>query len=344
MTALPPPAKVARHLPLPASLTPEGERFLAAALALAQGAKAANTLRAYAADCRDWWGFCARAGFATLPPIPAALAAFVADLGERGSKAATIRRRLQAVAWLARGHGHPVDLRDPLIADALAGLARGQGSAQRQAAALTMPEIRALVGACGTDLTGRRDRALVLLGFAGALRRSELMALDVDKGTADEDLGRSWIEFTTEGLVLRLATSKGDRAGAGVRIGVPRGKHPETCPARAVEAWIREAQITHGPLFRPVSRWGCVEPQRLHAESFRRILHRLAARAGIVGTRLEPISPHGLRAGFITEAYRQGLGDEEIMQHSRHKHLGAMRRYVRRARLVSGSAAGKVGL
>ena len=342
MTDLPVPAR--RRLVMPPGLTSEGARMLDAALALARGAKAANTLRAYAADCRDWWGFCFRSGFPPLPASPPALAAFVADLGERGSKAATIRRRLQAVAWLARGHGHAVDLRDPLVADAVAGLARQQGSAQRQAAALTLDEIRTLVRACGSDLTGQRDRALVLLGFAGALRRSELVALDVDRGTADEDLGRSWIEFTAEGLAIRLGASKGDQARAGVRIGIPRGQHPDTCPVRAVEAWIQAAELTHGPLFRPVGRWGSVEPQRLHAESWRRALKRLADRAGVRGTRLEPISPHGLRAGFITEAYRQGLGDEEIMQHSRHKHLGTMRRYVRRARLVSGSPAGKVGL
>src|SRR5690349_17996329 len=134
MASLPAPSGVrpgARRLPLPPGLTPEGERLLDAALALAGGAKAANTLRAYATDCRDWWGFCGRSGFATLPATAPALAAFVADLGARGRGLAAIRRRLQAVAWLSRGHGHPVDLRDPLVADAVAGLARRHGSAQR---------------------------------------------------------------------------------------------------------------------------------------------------------------------------------------------------------------------
>ncbi|MDO9713543.1 site-specific integrase [Paracraurococcus lichenis] len=259
---LPAPGRDARRLALPASLTPEGERLLAAALALAGGAKAANTLRAYAADCRDWWAFCGRSGFPALPASPAALAAFVADLGHRGARISTIRRRLQAVAWLSRGHGHPVDLRDPLVADATAGLARQAGSAQRQAAALTLPEIRALAAACGHDLAGQRDRALLLLGFAGALRRSELLALDVERGTESEDLARSWIEITADGLALRLAASKGDRAREGVRLGIPRGRHPATCPVRAVEAWIAAAGLRYGPLFRPVSRWGAVEPGR----------------------------------------------------------------------------------
>ncbi|MBK1659924.1 site-specific integrase [Paracraurococcus ruber] len=318
--------------------------MLAAALALAGGAKAANTLRAYAADCRDWWDFGSRSGFPGLPATAPALAAFVADLGHRGARISTIRRRLQAVAWLSRGHGHPVDLRDPLIADAVAGLARQAGSARRQAAALTLPEIRALAAACGHDLAGQRDRAMLLLGFAGALRRSELLALDVDRGIDAEDLTRSWVEPTADGLTLRLGTSKGDPAREGVRIGIPRGRHAETCPVRAVEAWVAAAGLTHGPLFRPVSRWGVVEPGRLQPESLRRILRHRAGQAGIQGTPLEPISPHGLRAGFITEAYKQGLGDEEIMAHSRHKHLGTMRRYVRRAKLVTGSPAGKIGL
>ena len=134
------------------------------------------------------------------------------------------------------------------------------------------------------------------------------------------------------------------RPGPGTELGIPRGAKPETCPVRALEAWLEVSGCRFGPVFRKVNRWGDVEPQALHPDAVRQILRRRAAEAGLTVSGLERLSPHGLRAGFITEAYRQGARDEEIMDHTRHRDLRTMRGYVRRAKLLSESPVKKLGL
>ena len=204
--------------------------------------------------------------------------------------------------------------------ETLRGIARRHGVPQRRSAALATPEIRRLVAACGGDLAGLRDRALLLLGYAAALRRSELAAVTVED-----------VRFTADGLELLLPRSKTDAAGEGARVGVPRGQHDATCPVRALEAWLRASAIRYGPVFCWVTPLGHHRGRR-------------AAHAGISGTAREPISLHGLRAGCITQAYQAGLRDEDIMAHTRHRALATMRRYVRRARLLDDSPARKLGL
>jgi integrase len=171
---------------------------------------------------------------------------------------------------------------------------------------------------------GARDRALFLLGFAGALRRSELVGLGV-----------AHVTWTEEGPKLLIERSKTDKQGEGAEIAIPRERAEETCPV---------AEITAGPLFRKVNRGGAVESARLSPDGVRQILLKRAAAAGLKGTLDEPISPHGLRAGFVTTAYRNKVPDDEIMGHTRHRSLTTMRSYVRRAKLSQASPAGKLGL
>ncbi len=186
---------------------------------------------------------------------------------------------------------------------------------------------------CGGDLTGQRDRALLLLGFAAALRRSELVAVH-----------REHLTFTADGMKLLIPRAKTDQDGEGAEIGIPRGLKPETCPVRAMEVWLRASDCRYGPVFRKVDRWGNLEHTRLGADAVRDILLRRAAAAKLSVPAGERLSPHGLRAGFITEAYRQGARDEEIMDHTRHRDLRTMRGYVRRAKLVTESPVKKLGL
>jgi integrase len=316
----------------PARVTAEGQAALARALAFVGNADSANTRRAYRADWVHFAAWCHRAGFRALPAPPATVAAYLAaHAGEHA--AATLSRRLAAIARVHRSAGHPFDGRDALVRGTLRGLRREHATPPRRAAALTTAEIKSILGACGRGLTGLRDRALILVGYAGALRRSELVGLDVEH-----------LRQTADALVLLLPRSKGDQAGEGQRVSIGRGRHPETCPVRAVEEWLRAAGIRFGPVFRKVSVRGVVEPNRLHPESVRALLRARAAAAGIVGTRLEPVSAHGLRAGFVTAAYAAGLRDEEIMEHTRHRSVATMRRYVRRARLAKGATTAKLGL
>ena len=130
----------------------------------------------------------------------------------------------------------------------------------------------------------------------------------------------------------------------GAELVITSGRAEETCPVRALRSWLEQAQITVGPRFRKVGRGGHVGSRRLSADAVRQILLKRAAQASIKGTLAEPISPHGLRAGFVTTAYLNGVPDEEIMGHTRHRNLTTMRSYVRRSKLSQVSPSGKLGL
>lgn len=152
------------------------------------------------------------------------------------------------------------------------------------------------------------------------------------------------ITWTDNGLVLLITRSKTDAEGAGARIGSSCGKAVETCPVIAVQDWLIRAAIDGGPVFRKINRGGAIKRGRLTASAVCQILVKSADQAKVTSTWAEPISPHGLRAGFATAAYRNGVPDEEIMGHSRHRSLTSMRTYVRRAKLGCTSPSGKVGL
>ena len=312
--------------------TPRAAVALAKSQAYQGAADAASTLRAYRADLANFRAWCMTHGLQPMPAAPETVGAYLAAAG-LGYALSTLRRRVAAIARAHRIAKQPLDTRHPAIRETLRGIARTHGQPARRSAALTTREIRRLVQACGADLAGARDRALFLLGFAGALRRSELVGLDVEHATP-----------TAEGLRLLIVRSKTDKAGEGAEIGIPRGRSPETCPVAALAAWLAAAELKAGPIFRKVTRWGAVEPARLHPDAVRQILRRRAAQAGVKGTLFEPVTPHGLRAGFVTTAYKNGVPDEEIMGHTRHRSLTTMRGYVRRAKLASKSPAGKLGL
>ena len=180
---------------------------------------------------------------------------------------------------------------------------------------------------------GRRDRALLLFGFVGALRRSELVALRVED-----------VAVVAGGLRLRILRGKTDQAGQGAEIGLPRGRHVETCPMRALEAWQAVARRKAGPLFRKISTGDGIGEAALHPDAIRRILAHRVRMAGLTVDGFERLSAHALRVGFITEAYDKGVRDEDIMRHTRHRDLRTMRGYVQRAGLVSESPAGQLDL
>ena len=307
---------------LPASA---GEAYARASLAPA-------TLRAYRSGWQAFCEWCARHGRTMLPAAPETVADHLASLAATHSRA-SLAKRLSAIGQYHRLAGHPFSPAHPVIHHTLRGIHRRHGRPARRAAALTTAEIRRLLAVCGTGLAGLRDRALLLLGYAGALRRGELVAVE-----------REHLGFTPDGMRLLIPRSKTDAAGQGAEIGIPRGSRAETCPVRAMEAWLRASDCRYGPVFRKVTMWGSVESAALHPDAVRQILRKRAMAAGITASGIERLSPHGLRAGFITEAYRQGARDEEIMDHTRHRDLRTMRGYVRRAKLLAESPVRKLGL
>ncbi len=189
-----------------------------------------------------------------------------------------------------------------------------------------------MLATCTSNLAGIRDTALFLVGFAGTLRRSELVAID-----------REHLRFTDTGLSITFPRSKTDQDGEGAQLGIPRFGDRDTCPVRALDAWLRRAGIEYGPVFRKVSAAGKLE-SRLTADGVWKILRRRAGLAGLVIHPTERLSPHGLRAGFITEAYLRGALDEQVMQHVRHTDINTTRGYRRRAKLLVESPANLLDL
>lgn len=187
-----------------------------------------------------------------------------------------------------------------------------------------------MVETLGDDLKGKRDRALILLGFAGAFRRSELVGLTV----AD-------VQFTNDGLVVKLQHSKTDQEGMGETKGIPYGSIPATCPVRALRAWVDAAGMTEGPLFRPISRWGQLQPKPLSGHAVAVIVKQLAEAAGYDGA---TFSGHSLRAGLATAAAAAGVAYHSIKKQTGHKSDQVLQRYIRDGSLFNDNAAAKVGL
>lgn len=331
--ALSPPALTGELLsPVPetdvqlaASLTPTGRAALAQAQDYARKSSAPATLRAYKADWTHYAAWCAEAGFVPVPAAPATVGAYLASLGETHAPT-TIRRRLAAIGKMHRFNDLPWNAAHRDIQAPLQGLLREHGRPVQKAAALTLDMLRDLVATCDLSCRGRRDRALLLLGFAAALRRSELVALQV------EDVAE-----VAGGLRLRIPRGKTDQAGQGAEIGLPRGKHAETCPVRAFHDWQAVAKRKAGPLFRRISTGDRIGDRAMHPDAVQRILVRRVAMAGLQLTGFDRMSAHALRVGFISEAYAQGVRDEDIMRHTRHRDLRTMRGYVQRAGLVDES-------
>ena len=312
--------------------TPAGLAALEAARALARQAAAPATLRAYRADWAHYAAWCAANGFAPVPAAPATVGAYLTSLAESHAPT-TIRRRLAAIGKAHRFNDLPWnpahrDIREPLQA-----LLRLHGRPVEKVAALSLAMLRQLVATCDRTARGRRDRALLLIGFAAALRRSELVSINVED-----------VAIVGGGLRLRILRGKTDQAGQGAEIGLPRGKHAETCPVLAFEAWQEVARRRAGPLFRRISTGGGIADTALHPDAVRRILAYRIRQAGLSVEGFDRMSAHALRVGFITEAYGKGVRDEDIMRHTRHRDLRTMRGYVQRAGLVSESPAGMIDL
>ena len=332
LAAPPGAAPLNEDTPAAPALTEAGQAALDVARALGRNATAPATLRAYKADWTHYAAWCAAKGFTPVPAAPATIGAYLASLKDSHAPT-TIRRRLAALGKMHRFNDLPWNPGHRDIQEPLQGLLRQHGRPVRKAAALTLPLLRQLLATCDRTARGRRDRALLLIGFAGALRRSELVALQVEH-----------VAVVAGGLRLRLLRGKTDQAGQGAEVGLPRGRHAETCPVRAFDEWQAVARRKAGPLFRRVSAAGGIGTAALHPDAVRRILAHRARLAGLELAGAERLSAHALRVGFITEAYGKGVRDEDIMRHTRHRDLRTMRGYVQRAGLVDDSPAGALDL
>lgn len=301
------------------------------AQAYARNSRAENTRRGYASDWRQFDAWCTAAALASLPAAPESVALYISHLAEK-HRPATIGRHLAAIASAHKSAGYdsPASMQHRAVAAVWQGIRRTHGTAQTQKAPLLTPNLRNMVGSLTGRLIGIRDRALLLVGFAGAFRRSELVGLNC------EDL-----DFTNDGLVVTLRRSKTDQDGHGRKVGLPYGSHPETCPVRSLRAWLEASGITSGPLFRNVNRHGQLHPDRLSGAAVALVVKRHAGAAGLDTTKY---SGHSLRAGLVTAAAIAGTSDRAIMAQTGHKSMAMLGRYIRDANLFRQNAAATVGL
>jgi integrase len=301
---------------------------LEAASAYAAESHAPRTRDAYAYQWRTFATWCAEHDASPLPATPATLAAYIADRAATW-KPASIALAVVSIRAAHKAAGVEHATQHPAVVATLRGVRRSLGTAPRRVAPVAVPELRTMLAALPDSLTATRDRALLVLGMAGALRRSELVALDV----AD-------VAETAEGLVVTVRRSKVDQEAAGARIGLPRGAHAATCPVRVVRAWLDASGVTSGALLRAVDRHGNVG-ERLAGADVARIVKRAAARAGLDAA---VFSGHSLRAGLATQAARSGKGDRAIMAQGRWSSRAMVDRYVRDASLFRDNAADGLGL
>jgi site-specific recombinase XerD len=257
---------------------------------------------------------------------------YLAHLADQGASASTIAGRVAALATGHRLAGYsPSPTRDDSVKVTLAGIRRTIGTARQGKLGVTIEELRSLVAVCDPDsLAGLRDRALLVLCFAGAFRRSELVSLDL-----------SDVDQTRDGLRVSLRRSKTDQEGTGTVKGLPYGSNPQTCPVRTLEAWLEMAGIADGPLFRPINRHGQISPERLSDKSVALIVKRAAEGAGLDPTR---VAGHSLRRGFATTAARNRVPELTICRQTGHRSLATLRAYVEEATLFTDNAAALVGL
>ena len=290
-----------------------------------------NTVRAYTSDVRDFADWCAEQRVALLPASPETVLLYITDLAQRGAKASTIQRRLPAISHAHELAGHvPSPTTDPLVRTAMAGIRRSLGTAPVQKTAMVTAELRMLVAVTPAHtLAGRRDRALLLLGFAGGLRRSELVALDMED-----------VRETMDGLRVRLRHSRSAQDGEADEVRIPIAQHPDTCPMRALRAWRCAAGITTGALFRAVNRHDQLASERLSDGSVARIVQRAARRAGLDPSRY---ASQSLRRGLATAAAQCGAPARAIMRRGRWTSVAVAHRYIRAAAVAQEKALASCG-
>jgi len=299
-----------------------------------EAASSANTRKAYASDWKHFSAWCRRQNLSPLPPDPQVVGLYItacaSGTAERGGKAntvSTIERRLSAIGWNCTQRGLSLDRKDRHIATVLAGIRNRHAAPPRQKEAILPEDLIAMLETLDRgSLRGLRDRAMLLLGFAGGLRRSEITGLDLGRDQTED--GRGWVEIFDKGALLTLRGKTGWRE---VEIG--RGSTDATCPVAALEVWIRFARIAKGSLFRRVTGKGKeVGPERLNDQEVARLVKKTALAAGVRGDlseaeRAQIFAGHSLRAGLASSAE---VDERHVQKQLGHASAEMTRRYQRR--------------
>lgn len=299
-----------------------------------EAASSANTRRAYAADWKHFASWCRRQGLELFPPDPQTVGLYITACAsgtatgyKKPNSVATIERRLSSLSWSFVQRGQPLDRKDRHIATVMAGIRNKHAAPPRQKEAIVPEDLIAMLETLNRGtLRGLRDRAMLLLGFAGGLRRSEITGLDAGRDQTED--GRGWIEILDKGMLVTLRGKTGWRE---VEIG--RGSADATCPIVAVETWLKLGRIAHGPLFRRVTGQGKkLGAERLNDQEVARLVKRAAMAAGVrgdlpEGERQRLFAGHSLRAGLASSAE---VDERYVQKQLGHASAEMTRKYQRR--------------
>ena len=285
-----------------------------------KSSKAANTLRAYKADFSDFSLFCQQNGLVSMPSDPKIITLYLTHLA-KSSKFSTLKRRLASISVIHKLNGHYLDTKHPIITENLLGIRRVKGTYQKAKKPILINDLKLIINAINQDKNKKNkleNKALLLVGFAGGFRRSELVSLEHDD-----------IEFVTEGVKIFVRRSKTDQSGEGMTKGIPYFTNTEYCPVTSLRNWTKNKEIKSGKIF------------DMSDKNVSLIIKKYAALAGLDQSKY---SGHSLRSGFATSTAELGAEERSIMAMTGHKTTQMVRRYIKEANLFKNNALNKIKL
>ncbi len=296
-----------------------------------KSSKANNTMRAYRSDFKDFCGFCTKHSFEFLPTEPKTVSLYLTHLS-KNSKISTLRRRLVSIGIIHKLKGYYLDTKHPIIVENLMGIKRIMGTFQRGKKPLLINDLKAIINVIDKEQNNEkkklRDKAIILVGFGGGFRRTELISINY------EDL-----EFVLEGLKIIVRRSKTDQFGEGMIKGLPYFNNKFYCPVENLKNWLAISNIKSGPIFRRFHRGYNLSNNRLTDQSVVILIKRYLSLAGIEN---KDFSGHSLRSGFATVAAEAGADERSIMEMTGHKTTQMVRRYIKEANIFKNNALNKI--
>jgi len=296
-----------------------------------KSSKSNNTLRAYKSDFKDFGAFCAKHGFDSLPTEPKVVSLYLTYLS-KNSKVSTLRRRLVSIGMLHKLKGHYLDTKHPLIIENLMGIKRVKGSMQKGKKPILINHLKSIINVINQkkidEIKKSRDKTILLVGFGGGFRRSELISINYED-----------IEFVPEGVKITIKRSKTDQFGEGMVKGLPYFTNELYCPVINLKKWLELSNIKSGPIFRRFTKGSSLTRDRLTDQSVVLLIKNYLNLAGIENSNY---SGHSLRSGFATVAAESGADERSIMAMTGHKTTQMVRRYIREANIFKNNALNKI--
>ncbi len=297
-----------------------------------KSSKANNTIRAYRSDFKDFSVFCTKNSIKSFPTDSKIVALYLTYLSSKGAKISTLKRRLVSLGKIHKLKGHYLDTKHPIIIENLMGIKRKIGSFQQGKKPILINQLKSIINVIDNEKTKEikkiRDKTLILIGFGGGFRRTELVSIDYDD-----------VELVPEGVKIVIRRSKTDQFGEGMVKGLPYFSNQNYCPVLHLKKWLELSNIKSGPIFRRFSKSFKLSENRLTDQSVALLLKNYLDVAGIEN---KNYSGHSLRSGFATVSAESGADERSIMAMTGHKTTQMVRRYIKEANLFKNNALNKI--